>query len=560
MIKRCGRQTIFVASAFSISCAATGAVADGQELFRSGEKFSGVTISQTIELNETKGIYRQPASASASASVGTVQSSPTTDSSVRLQGEIEKRFPSPDDVFEIEPEKKPSETSSKLDAIINKSDSNYDRLMRQGFDMLTQGRLAEAEKQFVSAIRELKKTGINDIRLAKARNAAANVSLRDGDLLDAKNTFELALKTAKEIDGPNIEVPKAMAGLGCVARANGDYKKAEAQLKESIRVRQKLTGENDAGVAQSLLDLGECYRLQKLYAEGEPVYQLALETLNKSKDVPDLTKAYFLDKTGSFFQEQAKMPEAKKCFAMALELKDKYSTLYSPVDGRTRGLVYYRCDNGVPNAARVFTRNAEVEYLHIKDSVAVATLTAQSYGSDWYLLKSEITITNQGKTAISACGEPPTLAIELPKRKVLTPLDSDAIAAELGLRGRLLFSRLLHSADFAYNVNSVNVASTSTAGFTPFGTNVFNTVGTWTTITPDWNARAQARDAAFSALSSANSQSINVFSTRPKPVTIGPGESATFQSFFPYDKFDTCTLRFLVGNTVMEFPFSNKSG
>lgn len=544
------RQTLFIAGSLSIFFASASIAAENREPFpeRPSEK---PRISQ---LNETKGIYREPPSAA------TIHASPNSDQA-QLQGVIEKRFPSPDDVFEIDSEKKPSETASKLDAIINKSsDTAYDRFMRQGSDLLVQGRLADAEKQFVNAIRELKKTGINDIRLAKARNSAANVSLRDGNLLDAKNTFELALKTAKETAGPNIEVPKAMAGLGCVAKASGDYKKAETQLKESIRVRQKLTGENDQGVAQSLLDLGDCYRLQKLYAEGEPVYQLALETLNKSKDVPDLTKAYFLDKTGSFFQEQGKMPEAKKCFAMSVELKDKYSTLYSPVDGRTRGLVYYRCENGVPNAARVFTRNAEVEYLHIKDAVAVATLTAQRYGDDWYLLKSEVTITNQGKTAISACGEPPTLAIELPKRKILSPLDSDAIAAELGLRGRMMFSRLLHSADFAYNVNSVNVGSTSTAAFTPFGTSVFNTVGTWTSITPDWNARAAARDAAFSALSSVDAESNSLFSSRPKPMTIGPGESATFQTFYPYDKFNTCTLRFLVGNTVMEFPFTDKSG
>jgi tetratricopeptide (TPR) repeat protein len=515
------------------------------------------TPARADDKNEAKGLFREQATSAAALQ------NAYPESSVKLGGTVEKNFPSPDDVFDIEPEHQPSEASNKLQAIIRKTDysaSAYDRFMKQAYDALVQGYLAEAEKQYVNAIRELKKTGIKDLRLAKARNAVANVSLRDGDLLDARQTFELALKTAKENPGPNLEEAKALAGLGCVAKAAGDYKKAETNLKESIRVRQKLVGEYDSGIAQNLLDLGEVYRLQKLYSEGEPVYQLALETLNKSREVPDLTKAYFLDRTGMFFHDQAKMPEAQKCFAMALDIKDKYSILYAPTDGRKRGLVYYRCENGIPNAARVFTRNAEIEYLHIKDAVAVATLTAQIFGSDWYLLKSEVTITNQGKTAISACTEPPTLAIELPKKKVFSPLDSDAIASQLGLRGRLLYSRLLHSADFAYNISSFNIGATSTAAFTPFGAGLFNTVGAWTTITPDWAARAEARNAALSALSGAQSAANTVFSTRPKPITIGPGESATFQSFFPYEKFSSCTLRFLVGNTVMEFPFTEKSG
>ncbi len=538
-----------LAATLALCCISSSLVASGRE--DDGEALR--LLAQAGELQEAKGIFREQSSNSAIQNAA---------QGLRLEGGVERVFPSPDDVFEIEPEKGQSETSKKLEAIITKSgDSAFDRFMKQGYDSLVQGYLPQAEKSYLDAIHELKKTGVKDVRLAKARNSVANVSLRDGKLLEAKETFELALKTARETDGPNIEVAKALAGLGCVARANGDYKKAEGYLKESIKVRQKLTGEYDLGLAQSLLDLGEVYRLQKLYTEGEPVYQLALETLNKCKDVPDLTKAYFLDKTGMFFHDQAKMPEANKLFAMSLELKDKYSALYAPVDGRKRGLVYYRCENGVPNAARVFNRNAEIEYLHVKDMVAVATLTAQTYADDWYLLKAEVTIQNQGKTAISACTEPPTLALELPKRKVMSPLDSDAISSELGMRGRLLYSRLLHSADFAYTVNSFNFGSTTTAAATPFGgLGIFNTVGTWTSISPDWGARLAARNAAITAFSNVQNESNTVFSTRPKAITLAPGESATFQTFFPYEKFDSCTLRFLVGNTVMEFPFTSKSG
>jgi tetratricopeptide (TPR) repeat protein len=503
--------------------------------------------------SDTKGILREERSASAVSSTAPA-------SSDQLRGSVQKQFPAPDDVDESDSERGGGDAASRLQAVISSTATAYDRLTKEAHDALVQGYLADSQKHYLDAIRELKKTGIKDLRLAKSRNSLGGVYLRDGKLLDARQAYELALKTANENNPPNVEVAKATSGLGCVAKAEGDYKKAEQYLKQSIAMREKLTGANDSGIAQSLIDLGECYRLQKLYTEGEPVYQLALETLNRSKNVPDLTKAYFLDKTGMFFHDQSKMPEARKCFAMSLDLKDKYSTLYAPVDGRKRGLVYYRCENGAPNAARVYNRDAEIEYLHVKDAVAVATLTAQTYASDWYLLKAEVTIQNQGKTAISACSEPPTLAIELPKRKVLSALDSGAIASELGARGQLMFDRLLHSADYAYQVSSFNVGVPGPAVFSPFGLGIFNTVGSWVTITPDWGARLAARNAAFSALGSAMGEGSTVFSTRPNPLTIGPGESATFQTFFPYERFDACTLRFLVGNTVFEFPFTHKSG
>jgi tetratricopeptide (TPR) repeat protein len=378
--------------------------------------------------SDSKGIQREPGSTSTDEAAS--QQQPV------LQGNIKKDFPTPETDIESGSEHKPEEAGGRLQAIISTTGhSAFDRYMQQGYDAFVQGRLDESEKQYTLAIRELKKTGASDLRLAKARNATANTLLRAGNLLEAKQTFELALKTARQNPVPNLEEAKALAGLGAVARTGEDYKKAEALLKQAIDVRQKVSGESNIGVAQGLFELGELYKQQQLYSEAEPVYQLALETLNKAKEVPDLTKAYYLDKTGMLFHDQAKMPEAKRCFAISLELKDKYSTLYTPVDGRKRGLVYYRCENGYPNAARVFTRQAEVEYLHIKDAVAVATLTAQIFSRDWYLLKAEVTIQNQGKTSITACSEPPTLSVESPKRKSFSPLDSDAIASELGARG-----------------------------------------------------------------------------------------------------------------------------
>lgn len=519
-----------------------------------------------------------------------------------LRGKVSTdRFPNPDEeeiVQHTEDSPSGSQTASeRLKAIITKTQTSpWERYYKQGNDSFFQGYYEDAEKHYLQAIRELKKTNQKDERLLKTRNSLGQAFLKDGKYLDAREAFELALKSAedlgqgKEIEkqqseprrgsrgersvytaerarneasGANIirsEMAKALSGLASVYKANQQYKKSEQFYKESVKIRHEVQGAQSPQIAQTLLDLGELYREQKLFSEAEPVYGLALETLNNCKDVPELTKAYFLDKAGMCFHDQGKIVDARKLFEISLMMKDKYSRLYSPTNARKTGLVYYKCLNGIPNATRVFTRGIEIEALHVKDLTAVATLTAQVYGPDWYLLKAEVTVHNQGKTAVTALADAPTLALEAPRRKLYTPLDSNAIAQELGMRGRILYNRLLHSADFDYVLNNLTVGGASTVAMTPAGPAIFNTVGSWATITPNWEARMQARNAAIAALASANAEGATVRGLKPGQTTIGPGETATFLVFFPYNKFDACTLRMLFGNAVLEFPFTSQSG
>ncbi len=483
-----------------------------------------------------------------------------------LRGHVVKsHFPDPNDPASLDDHQGPHESAdanAKLEAIIHKSNMTaWDRYQEQGMKSLKERYYEDAQKHFLEAIRELKKTNIKDERLVKSRVGLGQSYLGDGKNADAIEAFQLVLESAKSVPADTkIEQVKAREGLAAAYSAASQYKKAEALTKEALELRKEIQGPNGQAVAQGLLNLGELYRKQSLFPEAEQVYQLALETLNKADGVADLTKAYFLDRTGEFFVEQAKMPEAHQCFAVSDSIKDKYSTFYVPVDARKRGQVYYRCVNGDPSSARVFARGTEIESLHVKDVMAVATLTAQAFARDWYLLKAEVTVQNQGKTAISALNEQPSFEIEQPKRKFLLPLDSDAIAGEIGYRGDLMYSRLLHSADFDYMLSST-VGTTGGVVATPFGAPAFfNSVSTWTTITPNWGARMQARNAAMSAFAGASRDAGTVSHNKPAPTTIGPGETARFLIFYPYTKFQAGTLRFLLGNTVFEFPFTSHSG
>lgn len=519
-------------------------------------------------LRDSTAAQKKPVEPAAAASTSTAPPTTSAPSDANqaaqpsLSGSVATSFPDPNlELSPTEVDAPPpaaSSTNDKLSAIISKSSvSEYDRLTKVGTDAFNQALYGEAEKLYMASVRELKKTNQKDIRLARSRNNLGSAYLREGKYQDAREAFLLAKETLKELgQTESIEEARALTGLAAVNKQTGQMTKAEEMLKSALKIRQKVDGADSQGVAQCLLDLGEIYRKQKLFAEAEPVYQLSLETLNKAANVPELSKAYFLDRTGHFFQDQGKMPEARRCYEASLLIKDKYSVMYTPVSPRKRGLVYYRCLSAAPNSVKVLNRGIEIECLYVKDVTCVATLATQVLGQDWALLKGEVTVLNRGKTAVSALPEVPALFLEIPREQVLTPLSSEAIAMELGNRGRILADRIMHSADFEYMVQNSTINTTTV---TPAGP-VFNTITNWTSVTPNWQARARARNEAITALSGALAQGQLVTRTKPAETTIGPGETATFDIFFPYKKFEAATLRFLVGNTVLEFPFGDKSG
>jgi tetratricopeptide (TPR) repeat protein len=454
--------------------------------------------------------------------------------------------------------------SERLDAALNFTHNNaWEKSFALGKEKLAQGYYAEAQTNLLNAIRDLKRTKTVDSSLIRARNWLGQAYLRDGKYVDANEAFTLAEQLAKQLNLTNDALyAGTLEGMALVCKQTDQMKKAERLFKQAIEIRRNVGNGEGERLAQTILELAQVYSDQQLFDQARPLYELALQVLDRSPNVPDLTKSYYLDKVGAFFAEQGKMPQAKECYGASLELKDKYGVTYAPVDldARKRGLVYYPCAEGAPNCAHVFTRGIEIESMHVKDMVAASTLTAEVYGPDWYLMKAEVTIQNQGKAAISALAEQPTLEIESSKKRLLLPLDSDAIARELGFRGRQLFNRLLYSADYDCLLHSVTMGNARMVAHSPNARLVLNTRESGATFAPDWECRAAAHERAFALLASTMSEEATVINTKPCETTIAPGASTTFLIYFPYNRFEKATLRCLFGNTVLEFPFTSKSG
>jgi hypothetical protein len=122
-------------------CDTTGSAAgtiggDDKGLFREPASAAGVTNTTGAGAGNAAGSANPANSTNAAGSANATNAADIDTpslSSLKLEGGIEKRFPSPEDVFDVEAEPQTSETTSKLESIIYKSsDSEFDRLMKAG--------------------------------------------------------------------------------------------------------------------------------------------------------------------------------------------------------------------------------------------------------------------------------------------------------------------------------------------------------------------------------------------------------------------------------------------
>jgi tetratricopeptide (TPR) repeat protein len=139
----------------------------------------------------------------------------------------------------------------KLDGLIQKtSKSGWDRLNNLGMVAYDHFKYAEAQTNFLQAIRELKKGNQKDQRLVTTRNNLGSAYLAEGDYLNSQDAFELALQTERDLSQLNRpEVGRTLEGLAVVYKQTGKSDKAEALLKEVIKTREETLGASSSAVA-----------------------------------------------------------------------------------------------------------------------------------------------------------------------------------------------------------------------------------------------------------------------------------------------------------------------
>ncbi len=142
-----------------------------------------------------------------------------------------------------------------------------------------QGRYADAERLLKAAMKEAERFGPEDPRLITTLDNLATV-------YHAQGRYEAAeplSREARSIDGkaprPEVSTGGILAELSI---AQGKYAEAEPLLARTLKIREKATVRDDAGIAVTLNDLGLVHYFQGKYAEAEPLLKRALEMREKA--------------------------------------------------------------------------------------------------------------------------------------------------------------------------------------------------------------------------------------------------------------------------------------
>jgi tetratricopeptide (TPR) repeat protein len=166
------------------------------------------------------------------------------------------------------------------------------------------------------AVRLLNQTGY--YLMERARYVEAEPLYKDG----------LAIK--EKMLGPNDPgVAASLNNLADLYRIEGRYAEAESLHRRALAVRETL-GPEDPDVAESLNNLSALYVDQGRYSEAEPLYKRALAILEKTLGDEHENVASGLNNLGLLYSTQGKYTEAERLYERALTIREKVLGLEHP--------------------------------------------------------------------------------------------------------------------------------------------------------------------------------------------------------------------------------------
>jgi tetratricopeptide (TPR) repeat protein len=221
---------------------------------------------------------------------------------------------------------------------------------------------AEARTQFAAALREARRFGTDDPRLAQSLSGMAEVQRAEGKLDDAERLHEEALTIREKAFGPrHPEVAQSLENLATVYRAQGriasaeaferqasiirynnataeeawqmdmtaadsayqqgDYAEAERLLNVAVE-RAEGFGSQDQRLALSLNNLAEVYRKLALYDEAEALHRQVLEILEEALGPESPHVGTSLFNLASLYQIRGKYDQAEPLYRRSLAILD----------------------------------------------------------------------------------------------------------------------------------------------------------------------------------------------------------------------------------------------
>ncbi len=241
------------------------------------------------------------------------------------------------------------------------------------FDFYKQhGREQECRPLYGRMLSVLEASGQKTPDLVLAMNAQTKDLLDHSEWEKAEKLAERALPIAEQVLGKShLETTRVLVALASVYRRRPGQRKDKSRnpellLERALGVQEKELPADSQELGLTLLELAEVMRSQRRYAEAEPLYQQALDILEKEPDSPGL--AGCLEALGNYFADQGLPDDAGTYFRRSLAIwETRLGADHPDVAKRLMSLV---------ELYRLYARYSEAEELYRK----IVEIRTKAYG------------------------------------------------------------------------------------------------------------------------------------------------------------------------------------
>ena len=105
--------------------------------------------------------------------------------------------------------------------------------------------------------------------LWETHNEEGNHSYQQGKYAEAEKQFLAALREAEKFGSADRRLARSLTSLATLYRTQGKYNDAEPLYQRALEIDEKVLGTEDTQVAADLNNLGVLYHAQAKYSEAE---------------------------------------------------------------------------------------------------------------------------------------------------------------------------------------------------------------------------------------------------------------------------------------------------
>lgn len=192
-----------------------------------------------------------------------------------------------------------------------------------------------SEQAFLKALHEAEKFGANDVKVGSTLNSLGLVYRAEKKYSEAEKAYRRALGIMQAAYGDSLDVANLNFNIANVMFDQGRHSDALPNLHTTLRIYQKLLGDDSMKTAAALCMEGEAYRQMKRYADAEADLRQCAGIREKdagieSNDVADAQYSLALILMG-----EGKYSAAEPRLKLVEEIREKTLGITSPLLAQT---------------------------------------------------------------------------------------------------------------------------------------------------------------------------------------------------------------------------------